>query len=110
MVLDRVFQAIPSIAREHKNKVRIRRRTPEGVTKSFCALLYADDTLLCDNAGKETQALLWAVEEVSCIFGLRLNKKKCQIISTGKSPPIKFLDGTLVPEVTEAEYLRGILH
>ena len=74
MVMDRIFAIIPQIAQGH-NKMRTQKKRQEGVVKSFAALLYADDTLLCDNTEKETQALLWAVEEVSGIFGLKLNKK-----------------------------------
>ena len=88
--------------------MRIRRKT-DGRVKSFCALLYADDTLLFENTEKETQALLWAVEEVSGIFGLLLNKRKCQKTSVNEAGQIKFLDGTTVPEATETEYLGGII-
>ena len=109
MVMDRIFEAIPHIAAQHKLKMRISKSSVEGIVKSFNAILYADDTLLCANSEKENQALLWAVEEVSETFGLALNKKKCQKISVKKSGQIKFLDGTTVPEVSEAEYLGGIL-
>ena len=114
MVMDRIFEIIPQIAQGHKNKMRIQKKRQEGVVKSFAALLYADDTLLCDNTEKETQALLWAVEEVSGIFGLKLNKKKCLVIAVeeriaGQHIKIKFLDGTILPEESQAEYLGGIL-
>ena len=84
MVMDRIFKVIPTIAKQSGSRMRIQKRKQEGVVKSFNALLYADDTLLCDNTEKETQALLWAVEEVSEMFGLNLNKKKCQKISATK--------------------------
>ena len=61
MVMDRIFNVIPDIGRGHQSKMRIQKRKQEGVVKSFNALLYADDTLLCDNTDKETQALRWAV-------------------------------------------------
>ena len=56
--------------------MRIQNRKQEGVAKSFNALLYADDTLLCDNTDKETQALLRVVEEISRVYGLGLHNKK----------------------------------
>jgi hypothetical protein len=108
MVMDRIFEIIPHIAGQHKTKMKIMQGNP-GIKKSFSALLYADDTLLCENTENENQALLWAVEEVLGVFGLMLNKKKCQKISVSITGNIIFLDGTTVPEGTEAEYLGGIL-
>ena len=81
MVMGRIFEIIPQMTQGHKKKMRIQRRKQTGIIKSFTTLLYADDTLLCDNTEKETQTLLWAVEEVSEVFGLRLNKKKCLVIA-----------------------------
>lgn len=65
-------------SQQHKLKMRIQRNIVEGIVKTFNAILYADDTMLCRNSEKENQALPWAVEEVSEIFGLALNKKTCQ--------------------------------
>lgn len=78
-------------------------------SKSFCTLLYAADTVLCENSEKESRTLLWAVEEVSGVFGIILNKKKCQQISVNETGQIQFTVGIPVPEATEAEYLGGIL-
>ena len=63
-----------------------------GLTKSFRALLYADDTLLCEDSEGAMQALLWAVEDVSGVFDLTLNKGKCQQISTGVTKTIRVKD------------------
>ena len=56
------------------------------------------------------KALLWAIEDVSNIFGLKLNKGKCQQISCKPSRNIMFKDGTTVPQVNTAEYLGSLLH
>ena len=52
------------------------------------------------------------MEEASGVYGLGLNKKKCQVLVVNNHVhiDIKFLDGTTVKKVTEAEYLGGILH
>ena len=56
------------------------------------------------------QALLWAVEDVSGVFGLNINTGKCQQISTGLTKTIRFKDRTKVTKVEVAEYLGGVLH
>ena len=89
--------------------MRIGRRRENGAIQSFCAILYADDTLLCADSAKENQAVLCAVEDVSGVFGLKLNKKKCPKISARPTEPVIFKDGTKVEEVTETEYLGGVL-
>ena len=53
---------------------------------------------------------MWAIEEVSNIFGLKLNKGKCQQISYRRSSNIKFKGGALVPKTDIAEYFGSLLH
>ena len=71
-------------------KVKIKGReaigTSQGLTKSFRALLYADDTLLCEDSEGAMQALLWAVEDVSGVFDLTLNRRSTAL--PGKSKAI----------------------
>ena len=50
----------------------------EGMGLSFYALLYADDTLLVTAAGHSMEVLLLAVERVSEVFGLCLNREMCK--------------------------------
>ena len=54
-------------------------------------------------------ALLWAIEEVSNIFGLKLKKGKCQQISYRKCTNIKHKDGTKVPKTDIAIYSNSLL-
>ena len=55
------------------------------------------------------EALLWAIEDVFEIFGLKLNKGKCQLIA-GKERIIRFKDGTRVTQTSTAIYLGSLLH
>ena len=56
------------------------------------------------------EALLWAVEEVSGIFGLKLNRKKCSQISIRETRPIKFKNGEEMNIVDTAEYLGSLFN
>ena len=55
-------------------------------------------------------ALLWAIEDASSIFGLQLNKEKCQQISCKPTKDITFRDGTKLKQVNTADYLGSLLH
>ena len=44
-------------------------------------LLYADDTLICNEDEDTTESILWAIEEISGAFGLNLNEGKCLQLS-----------------------------
>ncbi len=88
VVMDSAFGAIPHVAETHMRNVKLKGReaigTSQGLTKSFRALRYADDTLLCEDSEGAMQALLWAVEDVSGVFGLNLNKGKCQHLNRSR--------------------------
>ena len=55
------------------------------------------------------EALLWAIEDVSKIFGLSLNESECQQKSYRKSSNILFKDGTKAPKTDTVEYLGSLL-
>ena len=109
LVMDRLFAVIPKITERLSKELKLPPGREEGFRLSFQALLYADDTLLCEDNEEKMRTLLLAIEEVSEAFGLRLNKDKCQQMSVGKTKDILFKDGTAVPRTTMAEYLGGIL-
>ena len=44
-------------------------------------LLFADDTLIFAEPGHSFDAFLWAIEAVSGVYGLALNRNKCTRIS-----------------------------
>ena len=69
-------------------------------------VLYADDTILCSTTESSAQKLLHRVEEISALFGLNLNKDKCDAISTNpNSGGIRFINGEKVKRKNETKYL-----
>ena len=44
-------------------------------------ILFADDTLLFAAPGHSSDALVWAIEAVSAVNGLKLNRGKCAKLS-----------------------------
>ena len=105
-----LFAVIPKITDTLRKGLKSPVGKKECINLSFQALLYADDTLLCEDNEEKMNALLIAIEEVSEAFGLNLNKDKCLQMSVGNTRDILFKDGTPVPRTTTAEYLGGILH
>jgi hypothetical protein len=76
--MDRVFETMPVVAKEFWDETKLglpphQRGVAPGMIKTFRALLYADDTLLCEEHVDKAETLLWAVEEVSRVFGRTLN-------------------------------------
>ena len=113
LVMDRLFEIIPEIAKEHERRLRIPRNRCKkpSLQTTFFSLLYADDTLLKHDNEEKLTAILHAIERVSEVFGLNLNKEKCRQLSyKGRAKRIKFLDGTEVPQEDTVEYLGTILH
>ena len=111
--MDRLFEIIPHIAREHEKEMKVphNKRNRQGLELSFFSLLYADDTLLSKEDEGQMTALLHAVERVSEIFGLNLNKDKCRQLSyKGRAKQIYFRNGQKVPQEETVEYLGTLLH
>ena len=115
LVMDRIFEIIPYIAKEHWDEIKMElpphmRGSVPGMLKTFKALLYADDTLLCEEHVEKMEALLWAVEDVSGTFGLKLNKKKCVQLSILETRPIRFKNGDHMKIAESAEYLGSLFN
>ena len=112
LVMDCVFEIVHPIKRIFCKKFFVNApfEPMEGVGVDFSEVLFADDTLLFATQGHSIEFLLWAVECVSEVFGLKLNRGKCEKISVGGTGKVNFMDGTAVPETTKAEYLGGILN
>ena len=68
-------------------------------------ILFADDALLFAADGESMNNLLHAVEHVSGLFGLLLNRGKCVVVNLERICPIAFEKGELVQEVAQATYL-----
>ena len=81
LLMDRIFEMIPVIAKDYERSMKTPKVKKPSMKLSFMSLLYADDTLLGVNQEEITESLLWAIEDISGVFGLKLNRKKCQQIS-----------------------------
>ena len=96
--------------------MRIPKGNKTNMDLSFQSLVYADDTMLYQEEENKMEALLWSIEDISEVFGLKLNRVKCQQISimykTGEytSRQIKFKNGENVPRTSSATYLGSILN
>ena len=116
MVMDCNFEIVPDIANSLSRQMFNLKGNDkpieniEGMNLSYNALLFADDTLLVTAAGHSMDSLLWAVEAVSGVFGLKLNRGKCQKISVRSTNDIEFRDETKVPTSSKAEYLGSCLN
>ena len=69
----------------------------------FSELLFADDTLIFAEPGCSLDAFLWAVEAVSGVYGLALNRTKCARMSLKQVPNTRFINGDNVPNVEKTE-------
>ena len=72
---------------------------------TFTEILFADDTLLFAADRESMNNLLHAVEHVSGLFGLLLNRGRCVVVNLKRICPIAFENGELVQEVAQATYL-----
>ena len=67
--------------------------------------------MICEPEENKAEALVWAIEDVSGLFGLRLNKAKCQQISiryknnTDTTRKIRFKDLTFLETADSTIYL-----
>ena len=76
---------------------------------SISELLFADDTLIFAAPGHSLDAFLWAIEAVSGVYGLKLNRSKCARISLKEVPDNYFTNGEKVPQADKTEYLGGVI-
>ena len=76
---------------------------------NFDEVLYADDTICISKNAKVLQKILGLIETHGERYGLRLNKKKCELLSNGRTQ-IRFPDGTLVQWKEEVKYLGCTLN
>ena len=76
----------------------------------FSELLFADDTLIFASPGHSLDAFLWAVEAVSGVYGLSLNRSKCARVSLKGVAANVFFNGEEVPNADRTEYLGGTIN
>jgi len=87
---------------EINDKAKTRRHRITGMNAD--QILYADDTICVTQSPGAMNRLLKAIEEGGEYYGLRLNKKKCEVIGNRNSN-ITFKDGTKVNRKDEVKYL-----
>ena len=57
-------------------------------------LLFADDTLIFAKNNESMEGLLWAIEVISGVYGMKLNRGKCnEINNAAQEAPVRFEDG-----------------
>ena len=59
-------------------------------------LLLDDDTLIFAAPGHSFDAFLWAIEAVSAVYGLKLNREKCARLSLKACSENQFITGESV--------------
>lgn len=72
---------------------------------NFDEIVYADDTICVSTDTKAMNKFLKDIEEEGEKYGLKLNKGKCELLTTSHNADIKFKDGTKVPRKPEVTYL-----
>ena len=77
-------------------------RIPGG---TFDEVMYADDTICIGTDTRKINQMLEAIEVEGEKCGLKLNKKKCEVMYTAEDANVHFKDGTRVPRKTEVKYL-----
>ena len=71
----------------------------------FDEVLYADDTIFISQNADAMNRLLAAIEEEGELYGMRLNKNKCELLAFGAKRKIKFRDGAVIKPTEEVKYL-----
>ena len=71
----------------------------------FDEVTYADDTICISTDTTAMNKFIAAIEWEGFRYGLKLNKNKCELITTHKTANIHFSDNTKVPNVKTATYL-----
>ena len=72
---------------------------------NFDEIVYADDTICISTNTKAMNLFLKDIETEGDKCGLKLNKGKCELLTTSLNADIKFADGTKVKRKPEVTYL-----
>ena len=106
--MNRFFEQVDPLKRIFCNKLFGHEFEPVDMENlDFSELLFADDTLIFAAPGDSLDAFLWAVEAVSGVYGLALNRTKCARISLKPATPNEFTNKEIVPDADKTEYLGG---
>jgi hypothetical protein len=71
----------------------------------FDEIFYVDDTICISQSTRSMNKFLKSIEDEGSKCGLKLNKKKCELVHTGRTPHVHFQDGQKVPQMDEVKYL-----
>ena len=71
----------------------------------FDEVMYADDTICISTDTREMNKMLAEIKTIGGIYGLKLNKTKCEVMKKNHNANVHFKDGTAVPNKDEVEYL-----
>ena len=76
---------------------------------NFDEIVYADDTICISTDAASMNLFLKSIENEGNKYGLKLNKSKCELLTTSLNADIKFGDGSQEkkkPEVTMLRYVK----
>ena len=71
----------------------------------FDQVLFADDTICIAQDKQVMEDMLKAIEEEGAKYGMKLNKKKCELLAWGTIEQVKMADGTILNKTDTAKYL-----
>ena len=71
----------------------------------FDEVMYADDTICISEDTKTMNEFIENIESIGKDYGLKLNKKTCELLTTERSPNIHFADKTIIQQKDEVTYL-----
>ena len=71
----------------------------------FDEVMYADDTICISTDTRWMNKMLAEIEMTGRIYGLKLNKNKCEVMKKNTEANVHFGDGTKVPSKEEVVYL-----
>jgi len=71
----------------------------------FDEVTYADDTICISRSETAMNLFVEHIEREGLKYGMKLNKNKCELITTHETANIKFADGTKIRKTKKATYL-----
>ena len=72
---------------------------------TFDEVMYADDTICISPDTKAMNKFIAAIEQEGEKHGLKLNYKKCELLTTERNPNVKFRNQEKVPRKDQVTYL-----
>ena len=89
-------------AKTNMKQTLIKQRVPGA---DFDEVMYADDTILVSESTKTMNLFIRQIEIKGREYGLTLNRKKCELLTTEDKPDIHFEDKEQIKKKDEVKYL-----